>query len=272
MSETAPPAQLAVNGFDTTGLYERILFIEQGREREAKKNSWLRPLSLMLAAVIHITILTRFDSLAIPDIPNTHQESLLEVELVPAAIASETQAATISEPEEAKKEITPAPQPEPPIPVMKQAPEPHKAMQPQPPVPQPRPHPEPRPHKALQTASPVPAPVIGQSTTPAIQSPAETNRIKQLQQQYFATVMRGVEAHKIYPYAARRRHLEGAVDIAFLIDATGHISNIQISGESAPLRTASMEALNAAAPFPPLPEALTPPVRAHFIMQYKLAR
>jgi len=245
-------------------------FAEQGRVREERKNAWHGPASLLLAAVIHIVLLVQLGSLIKPDAGTPHRDALLEVELVTTAMAAE-----------APKAVEPAPAPEKPEPVAElpvEKPEPVALKKP---VKQTRnvarPSPaEPKPAHIVRQPAAKPAqpsaPVITQQAAPSRDRIAEQNRIKLLRRQYLTRIMAELEAHKRYPYSARRRHLQGNIDISFMIDPSGQISDVQISGGSNVLRTSSMEALQASRPVPPLPKELITPIRCHCIMQYQLER
>jgi len=250
-----------------------LSFAEQGRVREEQRNAWRRPVSLLLAAVLHIALLIQLGSLVKPEAVTPHRESLLEVELVTAAVAAETPENVVPpEPEKIPDEPVikpPLPVETPkPVDVTKPVKQPRKIVRPAPVAPQPAKIVPPRPAKP----APKSAPIVIQQAAPDRDIVAEQNRIKLLRSQYLARVMAELEAHKVYPYSARRRHLEGNIDISFMIETSGRINHVEISGDSGVLRASSMDALQASGPFPPLPKELTTPIRCHCIMQYRLAR
>jgi len=94
----------------------------------------------------------------------------------------------------------------------------------------------------------------------------------QLRQHYLARIMQLIKAHKSYPYSARRRHMEDDVRISFTLDANGQPTHIQINGKHTRLQRASRQAIEAAQPFPPVPEALGSSTRIEFTMQYRLSQ
>jgi len=244
-------------------------FAEQGRVREEQKSAWHGPASLLLAAVIHIALLMQLGHLIKPDAAMPHRESLLEVEFVKTALAVEPTKEVAPEPEKPEpvaKPPQPVKKPEPVVvkkPV-KQARKSARPVSPEPQTPTVAPQAEPTP---VQQAAPT---IMHQPTVRDLQT--EQDRLNRLRKHYLTAIMAELEAHKHYPYSARRRHIEGDVDISFMIDPSGRVSDIKISGGASVLRASSMEALQASRPLPPLPKALTAPIRCHCMMQYRLER
>lgn len=99
-----------------------------------------------------------------------------------------------------------------------------------------------------------------------------TIKSEALRSRYISHVMHLIKTHKLYPYSARRRHLESDILISFIIDSNGKLMNIQISGKHSVLRHASREAIEAAQPFPLAPEGTGSMIQMTFIMQYRLMR
>jgi len=259
-------------------MYRAALFAEHEREREDSKSAWHKPASLLLAAALHSIILLQFGGLLKPDVIQPHLDPIMDVTLLPVATASEIPKQI--PPLAAKKELIPPTVPAPPVHQPKQQATEKKPVK--------KNH-RPKPHKHIQAAAPVvrtvpanpqikpliqtlPATVsiAKQQHTPDAAIVADHHRQKLLSKQYLVTIMALVKAHKAYPYSARRRHIEGNITVSFMLDTTGHISNIQIHGKSGVLCKASMRALQASLPFPSPPHELSPPVHSRFIMQYVL--
>jgi protein TonB len=82
-----------------------------------------------------------------------------------------------------------------------------------------------------------------------------------------------LDRHKQYPAAARRRGLEGSVQVRFVLDHGGHLLEkemLQSSG-SMHLDHAAMELLDQASPFPPLPgELATDRLEVSLPIEYRL--
>jgi protein TonB len=77
-------------------------------------------------------------------------------------------------------------------------------------------------------------------------------------QRYNLALLAAIEREKYYPNRARRRHQEGTVTVAFVIDLQGVIRNIRIlesSGHST-LDDAATSAIQRVGQFRPLPESL----------------
>ncbi|MDQ6952584.1 MAG: TonB family protein [Mariprofundaceae bacterium] len=102
-----------------------------------------------------------------------------------------------------------------------------------------------------------------------VRHPIDIN-IQVLRNQYIADVMHTIKTHKLYPYLARRRHLEGDVLISFVIDARGKAKDIQINGKHSVLQRASRAAIKASQPFSVAPKGLGAMIRVTFVMQYRL--
>ncbi|MDQ6969119.1 MAG: energy transducer TonB [Mariprofundus sp.] len=256
-----------------------LSFAEQGRRSQEHKNAWHRSASLLLAAAIHIALLIQFGSLIKPEAAVPHREALLEVELVTATMPSDAPEKLTPEPEKDKKEVVPLselvasiakPEPVEKKQVKKIRPKPHRLTPPAPPVPRPTQALRQTVATTVQLAIAIQKPIVMQHTNPAPRIENEMNRLKMLRQQYMAHIMAVIKAHKTYPYSARRRHIEGDITVVLTIASTGHVSDIQISGKSGVLRTASMNAVQASLTLPLPPAELLSPLRATFIMQYNL--
>jgi len=93
---------------------------------------------------------------------------------------------------------------------------------------------------------------------------------QQLKQQYLAQVMQQVEQYKHYPKAARRRGIEGMVQISFIIQSDGSVQNIQLQHGANVLQKAVRKAVSKASPFPAPPNSLSLPIPCYFSMQFRL--
>ena len=107
--------------------------------------------------------------------------------------------------------------------------------------------PEPAPHKAEQMIE------------PQVQGEQLKNNhqlvIKQ-KQQYMQKLMAHIDAHKFYPSAARRRGIEGEVQVSFNLTTDKIPLNIEVSGSISILQRAAMQALQDASPFPEPPAGI----------------
>ncbi len=284
-----------MNRLINTEQYAQLCFAQQARECEEKKNAWLKLAALAVAGLIHVVILIQFGNDLKPAAAKPQRVSLLEVELVATAVASEMPKKIVQEPISPKVEPVPEPLPEP-------LPEPEKAepeslpqlKKPEPEVVKKRPAKKikSKRHKVVQPKAvavkkeiidtkPVePRPPLHRpiALTQVVQAATDTQtmadkerRIK-LRQQYLVRIMALVEAHKSYPLSARRRHIEGEIQLSFQVNAEGYVSDIQITGKSSVLRRASMDALQNSLPLPPPPKEILEASHSRFIMQYQLER
>ena len=73
---------------------------------------------------------------------------------------------------------------------------------------------------------------------------------------YFEMVRLKIESCKKYPGSARARHVEGKVEIRFVIEANGQLSSLKIirHARHSSLNTAALNAVKNAAPFPMPPQ------------------
>ena len=75
---------------------------------------------------------------------------------------------------------------------------------------------------------------------------------------YFGMVRIKIESKKKYPVSARKRQIEGAVEVGFVIENDGQISSVEVVAASRypDLNQAALNAVKSAAPFPRLPSGL----------------
>jgi len=72
-------------------------------------------------------------------------------------------------------------------------------------------------------------------------------------QQYMQKLMAHIDAHKFYPSAARRRGIEGEVQVSFNLTTDKTPVNIEMNGGISILQRAARQALQDASPFPEPP-------------------
>ena len=165
-------------------------------------------------------------------------------------------------------------------------PEPETRPKPKPPPPPPEPKPEVR-------KKPLPDPVI--EPPPTITAVAETTELIEEQiatsdyveapvdrpalarvalenerESYLLRLLAHIDHHKFYPRIARRRGVEGEIQVAFYLRKDGSISNLQITGGSKVLRKAAKEAVQQSLSLPPPPASMSLQEQIHFGMVYRL--
>ncbi|OGQ88299.1 MAG: hypothetical protein A2512_03060 [Deltaproteobacteria bacterium RIFOXYD12_FULL_56_24] len=87
---------------------------------------------------------------------------------------------------------------------------------------------------------------------------------------YLAGLLAHIEAHKFYPLAARRRRLEGTVQVRFTLEAGGMISNLEVSDGEPILEQAALEAVEHAMPLPAPKGAAQTPLPISYRMSFQL--
>ena len=88
--------------------------------------------------------------------------------------------------------------------------------------------------------------------------------------EYLLQLLAHIESYKFYPGAARRRSIEGTLDVAFFLDQDGGVYQLTINGGRAVLQRAVRQALNDAQPFPKPPSAVKMNQQIAFSMVYEL--
>jgi protein TonB len=152
----------------------------------------------------------------------------------------------------------------------------------QPPKPKPKTKPKVTPKKKLvkrkkppQKKSPVQQPVTkpvrpSQPVQVAQPSPPKAQPTAKLLEIYLAEILSSIEKKKRYPTLARRKNIEGKVNVSFKLSCGGDISELQIQGAHGLLRKAAKKAIKAAQPFPKRPEELDCPLPVTYAMAYSL--
>nr|WP_305793100.1 TonB family protein [Sedimenticola hydrogenitrophicus] len=92
-----------------------------------------------------------------------------------------------------------------------------------------------------------------------------------MREHYIARLLRHIEKYKHYPLPARKRGIEGLVQVSFTLSANGRIDDLRVEGGHNLLNKATRRALQQALPLPELPAALALPVRLSFNLQYALS-
>lgn len=162
------------------------------------------------------------------------------------------------------------PQPPAPVPEVKPQPKP-----PEPPKPKP-PKPEPLAPKPVNKAVPVepvaevePEPMM-ESTPAPVETAGDPLQLEQARRSYLGQLLAHIESHKFYPRAARRRGLQGVIQVSFVLHDSGQISGLLLEEGHEVLRKAAEEAVQAALPLPLPPSDVPCPLRVNFGIEFKL--
>ncbi len=150
------------------------------------------------------------------------------------------------------------------------------------PKPKPKPKTKKKPKiKKNSRSKPIPKPVITETepvTTPeeqqvASQPPAQWIQPKvDLREQYLAKLLAMIEAKKHYPTVARRRNLEGKIEVSFNLSCDGKVSKLMITGPHSLLRKAAGKAIDSAQPLPEPPSQVECPMPVRYAMAYTLEK
>ena len=95
---------------------------------------------------------------------------------------------------------------------------------------------------------------------------------KQIRQSYLDYVLNHIEGHKFYPHAARLRSIEGSIQVSFILQDDGSISELSVTGKSILLRRAAKKSVNRALPLPVCPKEVDCPIQVNYAMQFQIKR
>ncbi|VAX12856.1 hypothetical protein MNBD_GAMMA24-1345 [hydrothermal vent metagenome] len=145
--------------------------------------------------------------------------------------------------------------------------------------PEPRPDPgsesKPEPELELNSEPRPESRPVKQTSATAPQLAAQLQRGKGsqpslLKQHYLSALLSHIESFKYYPQSARRRGLNGEVNVSFELLGTGRITDLVISGGPLLLQRASKQAVQQAVPMPTPPAEVPTPMQMSLVMQYQL--
>ena len=218
--------------------------------------------SFIVAAVIsltvHATAVVYFEHYDSP-FANQPQStvSLMRISLAPARPAA-------PEPE---PETRPRPEPPPPPP----APKPEVRKKPLPP-PEPAIEPPPTNTEVAETTELIEEQI---ATSDYVEAPVDKPALAQValqdeRESYLLRLLEHIDNYKFYPRTARRRGVEGEIQVAFYLRKDGSISNLQVTGGSKVLRKAATQAVQRALSLPPPPASLPLQEQIRFGMVYRL--
>ncbi len=96
--------------------------------------------------------------------------------------------------------------------------------------------------------------------------------IKRETERYLTEVMAHIEQHKWYPKAARRRGIEGEVNVSFTLLADGTVHQLVVENGPSLLVAAARKAVEKATPMPTPPASIHCPLECQFRMRFNLKR
>ena len=137
--------------------------------------------------------------------------------------------------------------------------------------------PAPKPVEKKAEPEPVEEPVVEPpvqavaSAPEPMQPPAvDEGLLEEIKQRYLAELMAHIEAHKWYPKAARRRGIQGEVQVSFILLPDGSIKDIEVKNGPEVLVAAAGSAVNKALPMPRPPSQVHCPLHCEFSMRFAL--
>jgi protein TonB len=89
-------------------------------------------------------------------------------------------------------------------------------------------------------------------------------------ERYLSNVMAHIEQHKWYPKAARRRGIEGEVNVRFTLLPDGSAKGVMVENGPTILIAAARKAVEKATPMPKPPENIHCPLECEFRMRFSL--
>ncbi len=235
----------------------RVLADWTRRDRQrASGFAWSRVFGTAVSIGLHLAALALMVGAAAPDLPVALGESdieVLDIEFLPSAPES-VPVAPATPVVEPRPVVAKAPliltAPPPPLEIPPAASDPEPVMLAAP---------------AIETlAEPLPIATAAAPASPpdAMPAPAParplTARGKRAQSQYLRELMSWLARHRVYPVEAKKRKLEGVVQVRFAIDRDGHLlsATVHRSAGADLLDQAALDVLRRADPMPKFPKAL----------------
>lgn len=115
------------------------------------------------------------------------------------------------------------------------------------------------------------------NTAPSVEQPTSTDTLAEpatdTQEQfnaYLAMIRAQIEQHKFFPVAARRRGIEGNVQVSFGVSDKGEVREVTLAGAHRLLTNAVKRALEQASPFEPPPQSVTQPINLTYTISFNL--
>ena len=156
---------------------------------------------------------------------------------------------------------------EPPPKAPEKPPEPPPKAKPKPkPVAKPKPTPKPSLNEPPEPEQVVARPPESSPRPP----PAASRRLSDLRNEYLSKLLAKIEKNKFYPTIARRRNLQGTIQVRFRLGCHGEVEALEIDGKHSLLRKAAGKAIEAAHPLPEIPAEIECPMLVDYAMAYTL--
>ncbi len=126
-----------------------------------------------------------------------------------------------------------------------------------------------RKEEVTETVDPQAMQQVASSSSEAVQQ-INDGLIQQEMERYLSSVMAHIEEHKWYPKSARRRGIEGEVNIRFVLLHDGSAKGVVVENGPNILVAAARRAVEKAAPLPKPPAKIHCPLECEFRMRFSL--
>ncbi len=123
--------------------------------------------------------------------------------------------------------------------------------------------------KEKKMVQPTPEQVVAPKLDDEVQRQQADHSVP-LREQYLARLLTHIEGYKHYPRSARRRSIEGSIQISFRLLGNGNITGLIASGGPLILRRAAKGSVRQALPLPACPEEVNCPLQVSYAMQFRL--
>lgn len=125
---------------------------------------------------------------------------------------------------------------------------------------------EPEPVESKPDAQPMQQAAASSEAVPQINEGV----VQRETERYLSNVMAHIEQHKWYPKAARRRGIEGEVNVRFTLLPDGSANGVTVENGPTILIAAARKAVEKATPMPKPPENIHCPLECEFRMRFSL--
>ena len=133
-----------------------------------------------------------------------------------------------------------------------------------------RPAPVKRAERKAQMKKPEMAAQEQQAALAPPESAGDSLVLERAQRNYLGVLLAHIEEHKFYPHAARRRGVQGVIQVSFQLHRDGRISDLRVANGPDLLRKAATDAVDAALPLPPPPPQVSGPLTVSYGMEFRL--
>ena len=144
-----------------------------------------------------------------------------------------------------------------------------------PPMPKTKPKPKPvskpqvKPEIIKEVAAIIPEQAVASKVDEQIQR-GQADDAAPIRKHYLNNLLTYIEGHKYYPQSARKRGINGSIDVSFELLNNGEINGLKASGGPMVLRKAAEQAIANALPFPVPPAEVNCPLQVSYAMQFQL--